>query len=100
MIDFARIVGLDWDAGNSAKSTNKHGVLSSEAEQVFVNHPLFITPDEAHNQTERRFRALGKTMSGRLLTVVFMLRDHETKIRVISARGMNRQERDLYESET
>lgn len=97
MLDPRRVVGFDWDAGNTTKSDAKHGVSPAEAEQVFSSYPLFITPDEAHSRAERRFRALGQTMSGRLLTVIFTLRDQDTKIRVISARDMNRKERGLYE---
>lgn len=97
MLDPGRVVGFDWDAGNTAKSAAKHGVSTAEAEQVFSSYPLLITPDEAHSRSERRFRALGQTISGRVLTIIFTLRDHDTKIRVISARDMNRKERGLYE---
>ena len=96
MLDPRRVVGFDWDAGNTTKSAAKHGVSPAEAEQVFSSYPLFMTPDEAHSRTERRFRALGQTMSGRLLTI-FTLRDQDSKIRVISTRDMNRKERGLYE---
>jgi uncharacterized DUF497 family protein len=100
MMNFERIVGFDWDTGNSAKSVDRHDVSPMEAEQVFANEPLFITPDQAHSQTEQRYRALGKTRNDRLLTVIFTLRELETKIRIISARDMHRKEKALYESET
>jgi uncharacterized DUF497 family protein len=47
--------------------------------------------DEKHSQKETRFFALGHTDSGRLLFVVFTIRNN--LIRVISARNMNRKER-------
>lgn len=59
MIDLDKIEGFDWDAGNARKS-EKHGITQAEAEQVFLNEPLFITPDEKHSESERRYRALGK----------------------------------------
>jgi uncharacterized protein len=32
MVDLGRITGFDWDAGNSRKSEDKHGVSMAEAE--------------------------------------------------------------------
>jgi uncharacterized DUF497 family protein len=98
MIDLDKIEGFDWDAGNARKS-EKHGVTQAEAEQVFLNEPLFITPDEKHSESERRYRALGETADGRCLTVIFTLRKAGTMVRVISARDMNAKERRLYEQE-
>lgn len=98
MIDLDRIEGFDWDEGNARKS-EKHSINQTEAEQVFLNAPLFITPDEKHSEYERRYRAFGETSNGRRLTVVFTLRQDGTLIRVISARNMNAKERKLYEQE-
>jgi uncharacterized DUF497 family protein len=99
MIDFARVTGFDWDRGNALKN-EKHGVSAAEAEQMFFVAPLAITPDERHSQSEPRFRALGQTLLGRRLVVIFTLRDGGTLIRVISARNMNRKERSVYEQTT
>jgi uncharacterized DUF497 family protein len=99
MIDFERIVGFDWDAGNSAKSADKHGVSPMEAEQVFANEPLVVA-DPKHSATEPRWHALGKSHVGRLLHITFTLRFDNTRIRVISARDMHRKERKRYEHET
>ena len=98
-IDFASVVGFDWDRGNSVK-VDKHGVTTLEAEQVFFVAPLVITPDERHSQSEPRFRALGKTLLGRRLTVIFTLRNGATLLRVISVRDMHRKERASYEQAT
>lgn len=97
MIDLAGITGFDWDAGNSRKSTNKHGVLQSEAEQIFFNQPLLMLEDSEHSQTERRYHALGMTDDARLLHATFTLLAAGSKIRVISARDMHRKERIVYE---
>jgi len=97
MIDFTKIVGFDWDAGNERKSVDKHRVSQSEAEQVFVNSPAVITLDIKHSQDETRLQALGKTNEGRLLHVSFTMREGGTRIRVISARDMHRKERSDYE---
>jgi hypothetical protein len=96
MIDLARIVGFDWDAGNARKN-EKHGVSMAEAEQAFFNAPLLMIEDTKHSAGEPRLHALGKTDEGRLLHVSFTLRGAGQKIRVISARDMHRKERTIYE---
>ena len=99
MIDLSSVEGFDWDAGNSRKSLDKHDVAQTEAEQVFANAPL-VTADVRHSHDEERFQALGETIDGRRLHVAFTLRDAKRKIRVISARDMNRKERAIYEQST
>lgn len=88
--------GFEWDKGNSEKSRVKHGVSPLEAEQIFFNQPLVVVPDEAHSQTEKRYYALGRTDLERPLFVVFTIR--KSLIRVISARDMNRAEREAYKN--
>lgn len=100
MVDLERIAGFDWDAANSAKSTDKHEVSSIEAEQVFTNEPLLVVADPKHSATEPRWHALGKTHAGRSLCVTFTLRFDGTRIRVSSARDVHRKERRRYEQET
>jgi len=100
MIDFSRITGFDWDAGNRRKSEVKHSVSQAEAEQVFFHEPLLIVEDEKHSKKEARFHALGSSGEGRLLHVAFTLRVNGTKLRVISSRDMSRKERRIYEHET
>jgi uncharacterized DUF497 family protein len=99
MIDLGRIEGFEWDEGNSRKSTEKHAVDQSEAEQIFFNSPLLVVTDERHSAAEPRFHALGHTDDGRRLHLTFTLRGNETSIRVISARDMHRKERARYEKE-
>ncbi len=100
MVDWERITSFDWDAGNARKSVEKHTVSQAEAEQVFFNEPLLMAPDAKHSAMEQRIHALGRTDDGRLLHITFTLRDKETKIRVISARDMSRNERSYYEQQT
>jgi len=100
MVDFARIVGFEWDEGNSRKSAEKHGVSQAEAEQAFLNQPLLVVADAMHSQAEPRFHALGRTDDGRRLHITFTLRHDDTTIRVISARDMQRKEVSRYEQET
>ena len=99
MVDFDAVVGFDWDAGNLGKNS-KHGVDNREAEEVFFNQSLLVTPDDIHSGDEIRWRALGRTDAGRKLTVIFTLRKSGTLLRVISARDMHRKEEVLYDQET
>jgi len=94
--EFSAVTGFEWDHANSMKS-GKHSVTDAEAEQVFVNEPLYVVEDVAHSGTESRWQALGRTNEGRLLHVTVTLRAGGTRIRVISARPMHRKERIAYE---
>lgn len=99
MIDLSTVEGFDWDEGNARKSLDKHGVTQAEAEQVFSGIPL-VAEDVNHSLNEQRFQALGVTNEGRPLYVTFTLRAGRKKIRIISARDMNRKERAVYEQAT
>ena len=91
----AKCAGFEWDEGHLLKNWEKHGVSAPECEQIFFNKPLITSYDEKHSQQEARFFALGQTDAGRLLFVVFTIRND--LIRVISARNVNQKERKVYE---
>ncbi len=93
---FSELSGFDWDDGNRDKNL-KHGVSNGESEQIFFNEPLIVLDDPVHSIAEDRYAAFGKTDSGRTLAAVFTVRGE--KIRVISARDMNRKERKYYEDQ-
>jgi uncharacterized DUF497 family protein len=97
MIDWARVVGFDWDAGNERKSVEKHRVSQSEAEQAFFNEPLLVLKDDRHSFAEARFHALGRTNENGCLHITFTLRREGALVRVISARDMSARERLAYE---
>ena len=99
-LNLDQVQGFDWDQGNARKSEDKHAVSQAEAEQVFFNEPLVVAADERHSVSEKRFHALGRTDSGRLLQIAFTMREADTMIRVISARDMNRRERARYAQAT
>ena len=99
MIALSQVEAFDWDDGNRQKNLEKHGVTALEAEQVFFNQPLVLIEDEKHSGDEQRFHAFGTTDEGRLLHIAFTLRRQATLLRVISARDMNRKERQSYAKE-
>ncbi len=86
--------GFDWDEGNAHKNWERHQVTPEEAEDVFFNEPLVVRNDVRHSKREKRYYALGQTSGGRHLFVAFTIR--HSLLRVISARDMNRNERDAY----
>lgn len=92
--EYLKLDGFEWDAGNREKNL-KHGVHASECEQVFFNAPLVILDDPKHSVAEDRYAAFGQTDQGRRLVVVYTQRGN--LLRVISARDMNRKEREYYE---
>ena len=92
----ATCTGFEWDEGNLVKNWERHRVSASECEQIFFNRPLVTAEDPRHSAREARFYALGHSDAGRRLFVVFTVR--ERRIRVISARDMNRKEREVYET--
>ena len=91
----AAATGFNWDDGNAPKVRARHEVEPGECEQAFFAHPLLVVADPAHSLVEQRWRALGQTLAGRQIYVVFTLRG--ALIRVIGARDLNRKERRLYE---
>lgn len=97
MIVVKRIFEFEWDKGNIDKN-NKHNIGDKEAEEVFFDENKVIQKDEIHSRHEDRFIALGKTREGRLLYVVFTKRGK--KIRIISARDINKKEVKFYEKAT
>ena len=94
MLDIHSIDGFDWDDGNIDKNWISHQVSNAECEEIFFNLPLLLADDTKHSQDEKRYYVLGQTNGRRWLFIAFTVREH--KIRVISARDMNRKEESIY----
>lgn len=90
----ARCQGFEWDEGNATKNWKRHRVTQAECEQVFFNRPMAAGEDSPHSEIEPRYFVLGETDAGRRLFVVLTIRGD--RIRVISARDMNRRERKVF----
>ena len=91
--EYPQFLGFEWDGGNLDKNL-KHAVWNWECEQVFFNEPLVVLDDPKHSKAEDRCAAFGRTDAGRLLVVIYTMR--QQRVRVISARDMSRKERDFY----
>ena len=86
---------FEWDADKAKSNWDKHKVSFEEGATVF--HDLFVAtmPDPDHSDDERRYIALGLSVQGRLLVVVYTERGDKT--RLISCRKAASVERKAYE---
>ncbi len=89
---------FEWDGGNQNKNLKLHGVSDQECEEVFFDSQRRMLNDVLHSGSEERIILIGQTKKERLLFVVFTLRGH--KVRVVSARDLNKKERILYEKKS
>jgi len=84
---------FDWDQGNLNHISN-HRVTASEVEQIFQD-PNRLEAKAYSVKNEQRFATLGQTQSGRILTVVYTIRNN--KIRTITAYRSTIKEQRRYE---
>ena len=73
-------IEFDWDDENK-KHLDAHKVASQEFEQVLTNDPIDLTFELIDN--EERYRSVGLTKGGRLLSVAWTIRNG--KVRAIAA---------------
>ena len=88
------VFSFEWDKGNIDKN-KKHNVDNSEAEEVFFDRNKVTLKDKKHSGIENRYILLGRTKKKRLLYIIFTKRGK--KVRIISARNINKREVILYE---
>lgn len=81
-----KIKGLEWNDGNVLHIELGHGIRPEEAEEVFAAKPLFRKTEKGH------YVAMGPTLEGRYLTVVFELKQNGI-VRVITAWDMTQAEK-------
>lgn len=85
---------FEWDMGNSQKPKN-HGLTLEETEEAFFDENKVNFSDWQHSVTEQRITLLGLTKKGKLLNITYTIRGN--KVRVITARPINKKEVKLYE---
>ena len=87
---------FEWDRGNLHKSKDKHDVSPEEIESVFeLKLAVPLGHQVSPHVEEERLCIVGPTSEGRMISVVFSLRDG--RVRPISGRDASRKERKLYE---
>ncbi len=83
---------FDWDVANT-EHIARHDVLPSEAVEVFYSGPQVSEPQLVKG--EERTRIIGRTAKGRVLEVVFTIRNDQ--VRVVIAFQANESARRRYE---
>lgn len=73
----------------------KHNVLPSEVEQALCGQCRMFRKEKGRVEGEHLYNALGKTESGRFLSV-FFIRKLGSKALIVTARDMNKAERSRY----
>jgi uncharacterized protein len=86
---------FEWNPDKADLNLRKHNISFHEATTVF-NDSLSVTfPDPDHSIGEERYVIIGISELGKLLIVSHT--DRENRIRIISSRTANRQEKRFYE---
>jgi uncharacterized DUF497 family protein len=83
---------FEWDAAKEAANRRKHGLGFRLASRVFLD-PFAIEFEDLTTREEQRFNVIGM-VDDRLLYVTYTPRDDV--VRIISARGAERNERKRY----
>ena len=90
---------FSWDTNKAITNFEKHGVSFEESATVFGDPEALDWEDADHSHDEQRYKRLGKSVTGRVLLVVYTLRRLENEketIRIISARQASSKERQAY----
>lgn len=88
------INGIEWDSKKARINLEKHGVSFETAQYIFSDPQRLWHLDRSENNTSQkeRWQSLGKI--GKVLFVVY--EEHGEKIRIISARLANKNDRRSY----
>jgi uncharacterized DUF497 family protein len=81
---------LEWDEAKAVRNERRHGVTFEEAATCFYDPLQVAYSDPDHSEEEEREILIARSEQGRLLLVVYTLR--EEAVRIISARRPTRKE--------
>jgi uncharacterized DUF497 family protein len=90
---------FSWDVKKAQVNHDKHGVPFEEAATVFADPSALDWEDPEHSRHESRHKRLGRSVTGRILLIVYTtrrMRHGQETIRIISARQASRKERKAY----
>jgi len=85
---------LEWDSQKASSNLKKHGIGFDEAVSALLD-PRALAQEDSDSEQEHRWVLIGMSAQGRLLTVIYTLREEE-RIRLISARKATRKEAEHY----
>jgi uncharacterized DUF497 family protein len=86
---------FEWDPEKAEANQQNHGINFHEAATVFGDQLAITFADPDHSHDEDRYLTFGLSRFNRMLVVSHTHRGE--KLRIISARHMTRQERNIYE---
>jgi hypothetical protein len=89
-------VGFEWDPPKAASNATKRAVSFEEAMTAFADPLARIFGDPDHSAAEHREILVGHSASLRLLVVGFV--EHESGVRIFSARAATSRERRDHEA--
>ncbi len=84
---------FEWDIEKDQLNQKKHRISFEEAADIF-RYPTYEIVDDRVDHGETRYIAIGNNSQMTIITVVYT--EREGRIRLISARRANKQERKLY----
>jgi uncharacterized DUF497 family protein len=87
---------FEWDNKKASANLRKHKLSFDEASTVFDDPLAYIFDDEDHSADEHREIIIGQSILRRLVVVCFTERLQDV-IRIFSARGATKRERNDYE---
>jgi uncharacterized DUF497 family protein len=93
VVKLPAVLSFEWDKGNEQKNWLKHKVTSEEAEEAFDDENRMIFRDVKHSMRQEKHFLVFAEMRRKLLIVFTM---HKQKVRIISARPINRKEAIIY----
>lgn len=73
----------------------KHNVTTTEVEEVLEGNCKFLKKQSGKVDNEHLYNALGRTSSGRYLSIFFIRKLNKNAL-IVSARDMNIKERNIY----
>ncbi|MGH9943341.1 MAG: BrnT family toxin [Pyrinomonadaceae bacterium] len=91
-------IDFEWRGEKAAANLQQHGVSFETACEAFFD-PFLRVEDAGVVEGEPREAVIGLTVGWRLLYVVYVMRDDDGVVRIISARPVTGAERKYYESE-
>ena len=86
---------FEWDKDKAELNLKKHETSFHEAASIFGDALAVTFDDPDHSVGEYRLITFGLSLFNRLLVVSHT--EREGRIRIISARPMTKQERNIYE---
>jgi uncharacterized protein len=86
---------LEWDEAKRLANIRKHGFDFADASEMF-SRPMLVSPDTRHDYAETRWLGLG-WIKGCLAKIVFVEKDADVVVRIISLRKATSREREEFE---